>query len=56
MYVRIVLGSLRPETWDQYERHYKERVVPLTVGTKGLSGRKLLRSTEDPDQGISLSL
>ncbi len=55
MYIRMVWGKLRPGSWDEYERHYHER---LTGGVKipGLQERQLLRSTEDPDEGISISV
>jgi len=56
VYVRLVWGKLRPGTWERYEQHYHERVVPSSKGIKGLSERQLLRSTEDPDEGISLSI
>jgi heme-degrading monooxygenase HmoA len=56
MYVRIVWGRLKSGKWDEYERHYNERVVPSTKGRQGLRERQLLRSTEDPEEGISLSV
>ena len=56
MFVRMVWGKLRPGTWEQYERHYHERVVPTSKGLRGLHERQLLRSTEDPDEGISVSM
>jgi heme-degrading monooxygenase HmoA len=52
----MVWGKLRPGSWEVYERHYYERVVPSSKGIKGLQERQLLRSTEDPDEGISLSI
>ena len=30
MYVRIFWGKLIPGTWDAYEGHYLENVVPLS--------------------------
>ena len=56
MYVRIVGGTLRPGSWDEYERHYRERVVGSANQVKGLRQRQLLRSSEDPDEGMSLSV
>lgn len=55
MFIRMVWGKLRPGSWEEYERHYHER---LTTGThiKGLMERQLLRSTEDPDEGVSVSI
>ena len=56
MYIRIVWGKLRWGTWHQYERHYHERVAPLTKDFRGLRERQLLRGIDNPDEGISLSL
>ena len=53
MYIRMVWGKLRPGAWGEYERHYHERVAGAG-NVKGLKERQLLRSTEDPDEGISL--
>jgi heme-degrading monooxygenase HmoA len=55
MYIRMVWGKLRPGAWGEYERHYHERVAG-SGNIKGLRERQLLRSTEDPDEGISVSL
>ena len=54
MFVRMVWGKLRPGSWNEYESHYKENVIGKANIT-GLLSRQLLRSTEDPDEGISLS-
>ena len=56
MYLRMSWGSIRAGYWDEYRSFYNERVAPSTRGVKGLSQRQLLRSTENPDEGISLSL
>ena len=56
MFVRMVWGKLRPGVWDEYERHYHEKVVASPSPVKGLRERQLLRSTEDPDEGMSLSI
>ncbi len=56
MYIRMVWGKLRPGSWGEYERHYNERVISGAQNIKGLKQRQLLRSTEDPDEGISLSV
>jgi heme-degrading monooxygenase HmoA len=57
MYVRMVWGKLRPGSWGEYEHHYTERVAGGAANkVKGLRERQLLRSTEDPDEGISLSV
>jgi heme-degrading monooxygenase HmoA len=55
MYVRMVWGKLRPGAWGEYERHYHERVAGAG-DVKGLRERQLLRSTEDLDEGISISV
>ena len=56
MYVRMVWGKLQPGTWQDYERHYHDRVANANYAVKGLQERQLLRSTEDPDEGISVSI
>ena len=55
MYIRMVWGKLRPGSWEEYERHYHERLASHT-DIEGLHERQLLRSTEDPDEGISVSI
>ena len=55
MYMRMSWGSLRPGSWDDYRRYYLDRVVPSTKAISGLRQRQLLRSTENSDEGISLS-
>ena len=56
MFVRMVWGQLRPGSWADYERHYHENVVNPPSPIKGLRERQLLRSTEDPDEGVSVSI
>ena len=56
MYIRMVWGSLRPGSWEEYERPYRERVAASSTEVKGLRQRQLLRSSEDPDEGMSLSV
>ncbi len=36
--------------------HYEQMVAPTTDSVKGLRERQLLRSAEDPDEGISVSI
>ena len=55
MFVRMVWGKLRPGSWEEYQHHYSTRVASNAPTIKGLRQRQLLRSTEDPDEGISLS-
>ena len=55
MYIRLVSRRLRPGHWDGFEQYFQDRYVLGTRDTKGLQSRQLLRSTENPDEGISLS-
>ena len=55
MYVRVVWGRIKPGRWDDYERYYDENVEPITENVKGCRGRQLLRSVENPDEGISVT-
>ena len=54
-YVRIAWGKLSQGSWEQYERHFNEKVAPTTKTIKGLQVRALIPSTEAPDEGISIS-
>ena len=56
MHIRMVWGKLRPGTWEDYERFYTDRVATSANNIKGLRDRHLLRSTEDPAEGISFSM
>ena len=56
MYIMVAWGKLRLGAWEQYESFYKERVEPTIKSVKGLRERQLLRSTEDPDEGMSVSM
>ena len=56
MYLRIARGKLRPGTWDEYERHYCERIVPSDKEFGGLLDRQLLQCAKNPDEGISFSV
>ena len=49
-------GKLRLGSWDQYEQFYRDQVLQGGGAVDGLKDRMLLRSTEDPDEGISVSL
>ena len=55
MYVRIVWGKIKRGMWDDYKKWYTEKVLPSTEGAKGLGGRRLVRSVDDPDEGISIT-
>ena len=56
MYVRIFWGRVRLGMWDEYVRHYHEKVAPVSADMKGFRGRQLMQSTENPDEGASISL
>ncbi len=56
MFARVAWGKVKPGTWDDYERIYHEEILPSTRDVKGLHLRELLRGTDDPDEGISLTL
>ena len=56
MILRMTWGKLQFGTWDQYESIHKSKVEPTVKTIKGLKVRELLRSTEDPDEGISVTL
>jgi heme-degrading monooxygenase HmoA len=56
MLARVAWGKVKPGSWDDYERIYREQIVPASQGVKGLRFRELLRGSDDPDEGISLTL
>lgn len=56
MYARVHWGKIKAGMWDEYEKFYDQKVVKSTEGMKGFRGRRLLRSTDDPTEGISISL
>ena len=56
MFARVAWGKVKPGTWDEYERIYREEIVPQTREVKGLHFRELLQGTDDPNEGISLTL
>ena len=49
-------GKLRLGSWDQYEQFYREQVLHANDGEDGVVDRMLLRSVEDPDEGVSVSV
>ena len=53
--VMMAWGKLRLGAWDQYEQFYRTSALQNGADIPGLTARLLLRSTEDPDEGISLS-
>lgn len=56
MFARVAWGKVKPGTWEDYERIYHEEILPATRDIKGLRLRELLRGSDDPDEGISLTL
>ena len=55
-FLMMAWGKLRLGSWDQYEDYYRGQVEQTTKSVDGLRQRLLLRSTEDPDEGLSLSV
>ena len=56
MYARMAWGKVKPGSWEDYERVYRDEILPGSRGVKGLRFRELLRGIDDPDEGISLTL
>ena len=54
MIARVLRCKVKPGMWDDYERYYDEKVVPPTQKMKGFQERRLLRSLDNPDEGISI--
>jgi heme-degrading monooxygenase HmoA len=54
MIARVLRCKVKPGMWDDYERYYNEKVVPPTQKMKGFQERRLLRSLDNPDEGISI--
>ena len=55
--IMMAWGKLRLGSWDQYEEFYRSQVLQGdSRKVEGMSERLLLRSTEDPDEGISVSV
>ena len=48
-------GMLRLGNREEYERYYNETEVPTTAKMERFRGRQLLRSLENPDEGILLT-
>jgi heme-degrading monooxygenase HmoA len=56
MLARVAWGKVKPGTWEEYERVYREQILPSSRDVKGLHFRELLRGVDDPNEGISLTL
>jgi heme-degrading monooxygenase HmoA len=55
MMLGIIHGKLKPETWDSFERAYKD-VMAKAGKIPGLRGRWLPHAVDDPDAGYTISL
>ncbi|WP_281689149.1 antibiotic biosynthesis monooxygenase family protein [Pseudonocardia thermophila] len=55
-YARVAWGRLKPDAWAEYEDLFTRLVVRRTADLPGLQRRLLLRSVDEPDEGISVSL
>jgi hypothetical protein len=55
MLIRITWGRLRPGTWSDFERTYRENVIDGKT-VKGLRGRLLVQDSGDKDTGFAMSL
>ena len=55
MVIRITWGRLRPGTWSDFERTYRENVIDGKT-VKGLRGRLLVQDSGDKDTGFAMSL
>jgi heme-degrading monooxygenase HmoA len=56
MFARVLWGKVKTGMWDDYERYYNEKVVPPTQKMKGFRERRLLRSLDNPDESVSISV
>jgi len=55
-FLGIKSDSRKQVEMREYERYYNEKVVKAAEGLKGYKGRRLLRSVENPEEGISITL
>ena len=56
MYVLVAWGRLRAGAWQGFERHYADKVKPMTQGMAGLQERQLWRGAERSDEVIAWSV
>lgn len=54
MIMRITWGKLYPDTWDEFERVYKQTLAGKEI--QGLRGRWLAQDANDPNGGFAISL
>lgn len=55
MFSRISWGKIQEGQWDEFEAAFKD-VVAKAGEQPGLKGRMLLRDTNDPNAGFTISL
>lgn len=55
MHARITWGKVKPGHWDAYEEIYRRETL-ADGRPQGLRGRVLVRDTDDPDSGGTISL
>jgi heme-degrading monooxygenase HmoA len=56
MIMRITWGKLRPGSWHEFEKTYRETVAVKGQHITGLRGRWLLQDSQDKDTGFAVSL
>ena len=56
MYVLMAWGRLRTGSSHQFEKHYADKVKPMTRDLKGLQERQLWRGTEGSDEVVAWSV
>lgn len=54
--LRMAWGRVLAGTWDQYQAIYKNKIESTVKTIDGLQVRELLRSTEDPDEGVQVTV
>jgi heme-degrading monooxygenase HmoA len=55
MFIRVISGRLKPGTWSDYEKAYRE-AVSQAGAVEGLIGRWLTRDIDQADSGTTISL
>ena len=56
MVIRVTWGKLRPGSWSDFERTYRDTVLTKAQKVKGLRGRWLAQDAGDKDTGFAVSL
>lgn len=55
MFIRVISGRLKPGTWADYEKAYRQAMAEAGA-VEGLMGRWLTQDVDDPDAGTTISL